>query len=102
MKIIAKSGTRTYLLQASSDEIDLLAGRKICRGDYGDERCEEYILGVTFDITKAFSQIHRNDRRKQEIETVRKTLEGVINSLDIIEPYIEEPKPQEEPNGNNG
>ena len=95
MKIIAKSGTRSYILEATSREIDFLAGRELCQGRYGDERELPYLLGSTFNIVKAFEQIHRNDQRKQEIEMVRKTLEGVINSLDIIEPFIEEPKVDE-------
>jgi hypothetical protein len=92
MKIIAKSGPRAYILEATSDEIDKLAGRLTCKDNYGQENDPLYILGTKFNIINAFTQIYRNGQRKREIEIVRKTLEGVINSLDIIEPFIEEPK----------
>ena len=91
MKVIAKSGTNTFLLEATWQEIDFLAGRQIGFGPEGYHDRGIY-FGTTFDITKAFQQIHRNDQRKQEINVVRKTLEGIINSLDIIGPFIEEPK----------
>lgn len=95
MKIIGTIDSRTVIAELSVKEIDFLAGRMIGEevGYYGNER--KITAGTTFDIVKAFDQIHRNDRRKQEIQTVLKTLEGVLNSLDIIEPFIEEPKVEE-------
>ena len=94
MKIIAKTGEYTFLLEASADEIDRLAGKQIGKaGAYSWQR--DIPFGTEFNIIKAFDQIYRNGQRKREIETVRKTLEGVINSLDIIDPFIEEPQDKE-------
>ena len=95
MKIIATVDNRKFIAELSLEEIDYLAGKKIGedKGYYGNERT--ITSGTTFNITKAFDQIYRNGQRKREIETVRKTLEGVINSLDIIEPFIEEPQDKE-------
>ena len=97
MKIIAKSGTRSYILEATSREIDFLAGREICQGKYGEERELPYLLGSTFNIVKAFEQIHRNNQRKSEVESLRATLKAILVGLDMIEPLIEEPKTEEKP-----
>lgn len=97
MKIIAKSGTRKYLLEATSDEVDALAGRAICRGQYNEERHIEYVIGTNFNITEAFVQIHRNDRRRAQVTNVRETLTAMLTGLDMIEPLIEEPKTEETP-----
>lgn len=93
MKIIGKSGRATFIVEATAQELDKLAGRQLGWSDYSNEQF--MTMGTEFHIEKAFSQIHRNKQRKQEIDTVRKTLEGVLNSLDIIEPFIEEPKVEE-------
>ncbi len=95
MKIIATVGNGNFLAELSYQEIDYLAGKTIgdSGGYYSYDR--KIVSGTKFNIIKAFEQIHRNGSRKQEIEMVRKTLEGIINSLDIIEPYIEEPKVEE-------
>ena len=91
MKIVGTIDTDKFLAEVTVEELDRLAGKKLgTEGNYSWQRIIS--TGTTFDIVKAFDQIHRNNQRKQEIEVVRKTLEGVINSLDIIEPFIEEPK----------
>ena len=97
MKIIARSGVRKYLAELTVEELNYLAGESIGKpfGGYYSNDDYEIKIGTTFNITKAFEQIHRNKQRKGEIITVRKTLEGVINSLDIIDPFIEEPQDKE-------
>jgi hypothetical protein len=96
MKIIAKSGTRTYLLEATSQEIDFLAGYNLCRNSYGQENePPSYVIGQKFNIVKAFEQIHRNNKRKSEVESLRATLKAILVGLDMIEPLIEEPKVEE-------
>ena len=91
MKILANIDNRTFIAEVTIREIDFLAGKKIGsdNGYYATER--DITAGTTFNIVKAFDQIHRNEQRRGEIVTVRKTLEGVINSLDIIDRFIEEP-----------
>jgi hypothetical protein len=95
MKIIAKSSTRTYLLEATSEEVDKLAGRNVCRGKYGDEKELCYVIGTEFNIIEAFDQIHRNDNRRAQVENVRQTLNAILVGLDMIKPLIEEPKTEE-------
>jgi hypothetical protein len=95
MKIIAKSGPRNYILEASSEEIDKLAGTLICKDKYGQEGELIYVVGAKFNILKAFDQIHRNDQRKREIETLRATLNAMLVGLDMIGPLIEETKVEE-------
>jgi hypothetical protein len=96
MKIVGSINGSNFLAELTYQEIKYLAGKEIGyeanHQSYGQRTIPS---GVTFEITKAFEQIHRNDQRKKEIDTVRKTLEGVINSLDIIDPFIEEPKVEE-------
>lgn len=96
MKIVATISSNTFLAEVSASEIDFLAGKRIGReGTYSWDRTIQ--TGTTFNIVNAINQVHHDKRRKVEIETVRKTLEGIINSLDIIEPFIEEPKVEETP-----
>ena len=95
MKIIAKIREGQYLLEATGTEIDLLAGRKVVRGDYGDDRSIEYVVGTQFNIVAAFSQIHRNATRKEDVIRLRQLLNALMVGLDMTEPFIEEPKPPE-------
>ena len=96
MKIVATVSGSTFLAELSASEIDFLAGKRIGReGNYSWERM--IAVGTTFNIVNAINQVHHDKRRKVEIETVRRTLEGIINSLDIIDPFIEEPKVEEKP-----
>ena len=91
MKIIASVDNFRFIAELTAQEIDFLAGKQIgTKEGYYNGRM--ITAGTTFNIVQAFNQIHRNNTRKREIETVRKTLEGVINTLDIIDPFIEEPK----------
>jgi hypothetical protein len=94
LKIIASIDGSKFLAELTVGEIEYLAGRKIGadRGFYGTERT--ITSGTTFNIVKAFDQIHRNEQRKREVETVRATLMGIVNTLDLIGPFIEEPKPE--------
>jgi len=95
MKVIGKSGTRKYLLEATSEEIDKLAGRSVCQGSYHDERQIEYVLGTEFKVIDAFDQIHRNERRLAQVQNLRDTLSSMLTGLEMAEPFIEEPKPEQ-------
>lgn len=96
MKIVATVGDGKFLAEISYQEIDYLAGKKIgdATGYYSYDR--KITSGTTFNIVQAFEQIHRNDRRKNEVESLRATLKAILVGLDMIEPLIEEPKPPEE------
>jgi hypothetical protein len=95
MKIIATVGDGSFIAELSYQEIDYLAGKKIgdATGYYSSDR--KIRSGTTFNIVKAFEQIHRNDRRKNEVESLRATLKAILVGLDMIEPLIEEPKVEE-------
>lgn len=95
MKIIATVGDGSFIAELSYQEIDYLAGKKIgdATGYYSSDR--KIRSGTTFNIVKAFEQIHRNDRRKNEVESLRATLKAILAGLDMIEPLIEEPKVEE-------
>jgi hypothetical protein len=97
MKIIAKSGPNLFLAQLTTKEIDLLAGKQVGEGVGGYYRNEdrEIRFGTTVNIVGAFVQIHRNNQRKREVESLRATLNAMLVGLDMIEPLIEEPKPEE-------
>ena|ERR1700677_1078785 len=94
MKIIATVDDRTFLAQLSVQEVDFLAGKKIGsdKGYYGNERT--ICAGTEFNIVEAFDQIHRNDRRKDDVERLRQGLVFLLNGLDMLKPLIEEPKPE--------
>jgi hypothetical protein len=99
MKIIAKSGINRFFAELTTTEIDLLAGEKIGEGIGGYYRNEDRDIpaGTKFNIVQAFEQIHRNDQRKREVDSLRATLNAMLVGLDMIGPLIEEPKPEEKP-----
>jgi hypothetical protein len=70
-----------------------MVGSKL--GYYDSDR--KICTGTIFNIVKAFEQIHRNDQRKKEIESLRATLNAMLVGLDMIGPLIDEPKPEEKP-----
>lgn len=95
MKIIGTVGYGKFLAEIDFQEIDYLAGRTVgdASGYYAYER--RISSGTTFNITSAFDQIHRNDQRRKEIETVKATLKAVLAGLEMVDPLIEEPKEEE-------
>ncbi len=96
MKVIAKTGDATFLLEATAEEIDRLAGKKIGHHGPSDYSWIRHIqFGTEFAIVPAFDSLYRSNQRKREVETLRATLKGMLNSLDLIEPFIEEPKVEE-------
>jgi hypothetical protein len=96
MKIIAKSGTKLFLAELTAAEIDYLAGRKVGAGvgGYYQNEDREIKPGTTFNIVPAFVQIHRNDQRRAQVQNVRDALTAMLTGLDMIEPLVEEPKPE--------
>ena len=98
MRIIGRSNPFMFLAEISSAEIDLLAGKKIGSGQGEYYSNQERIIptGTVFNIERAFEQIHRNQQRKREIENLRATFNAMLCGLDMIEPFIEEPKPESE------
>jgi hypothetical protein len=96
MKIVGTINSQDFLAQLSAQEIDFLAGKRIGTIEGRYEHIRAIPSGTTFNIVKAFDQIHRNDRRKSEVESLRATLKAILVGLDMIEPLIEEPKPPEE------
>jgi hypothetical protein len=94
MEIVGTWG-RDVLVKATAEECDQLAGKTISfSGNYSWDR--SIVLGTKFDITAAFSQIHRNEKRKEEIDMIRKSLEGAINNLDLVQNFLTEPQPEVE------
>ena len=101
MKVIARVDARKYIVEASLEELAALANKKIVdtehdpEGSYSSSRRDCIAVSTTFEINKAWSQIHRNEKRKGEVFTVKRQLEAIITQLDMIEPFLEEPKPEE-------
>ena len=91
MRILGTINDQSFIAQVSTQEIDFLAGKQIgsSKGYYGER---QICAGTTFNIVEAFNQIHRNDKRKREVESLRATLNAMIVGLDMIEPLIDEPK----------
>jgi glycyl-tRNA synthetase alpha subunit len=96
MKIIATIGDGNFLAELDYREIDFLAGKTVGNksGYYSYDRTIK--SGTTFNIVEAFEQIHRNNQRKSQIETIRQTLNMMLIGLDMVDPLIEEPKVEEE------
>ena len=96
MKIIATVGNGTFIAELTYQEIDYLAGKTVgdSSGYYSYDR--RIPSGTKFNIVEAFEQIHRNNQRKGEIETVKKTLQAVLAGLEMVDSLIEEPKCSED------
>lgn len=99
MKVIARVDARKYIVEASLQELAALANKKITETEPDPEssysRRDFIRVGTTFDINAAWAQIHRNDKRKGEVFMVKRQLEAVITMLDMTEPFLDEPKPEE-------
>ena len=96
MKVVAKTGDATFLLEATADEIDSLAGKKIGNHGPSDYSWIRHInFGLEFDIIPAFDSLYRNNQRKKQVDSLRATLNAIIVGLDMVEPLIEEPKLEE-------
>ena len=91
MRIFGKTAKREYILTATENEVEQLAG-KTMSDPYGGG----IPIGTTFNVTSAIQQVYRNDRRKEQVETIRKSLEAAITCLDMAVPFLEEPKVPEE------
>ena len=97
MKVIAKTAFRTFLVEASVEELDALAGVKVGSDDYhGYQNHREIVLGTTFNICEAWRRLHRDAQRKNDVEIVRQQLQALILGLNIIGPLIEEPETKTE------
>ena len=98
MKIIAKSGPFRFIAEITAKEIDFLAGKQVGVGVGGYYNNEDRSIptGTTFNIVKAFEQIHCNEQRRGQLHTLRQTLQLMLSGLEMIDPLIDEPKPQEE------
>ena len=90
MKVVAQTGGKTFLVSCTAEELDALAGGKIGTeyGCYERRDC----LNVEFKVCSAWNRLNRDDRRLSEVKAVRKQLLNIIEGLDIIEPFIEEPE----------
>ena len=96
MKIIAAKDEYTFIAELSVQEIDFLAGKKIGE-QIGYYNGRKIASGTTFNIVKAFEQIHRNDNRKEQVAQIRQMLKAMVIGLDMADPLIEEPVPEYEP-----
>jgi hypothetical protein len=94
MKIIATIDGGTFIAELSVQEIDFLAGKTIGDKGYYDHN-RTIRSGTTFNIVKAFEQIHRNNNRRHQIENVKQTLKMLLIGLEMVDPLIEEPKPED-------
>lgn len=101
MKVIARVDARKYIVEATLQELAALADKKIT-GDEPDtesgyqySRRECIAVGTTFNINAGWTQINRNDKRKAEVFTVKRQLEAIVAQLEMIEPFLDEPKPEE-------
>ena len=97
MKIVATVDQNVFLAEIRTDEIDLLAGKKVgntcTEGYYNHYRAIP--PGTTFNIVKAFDQIHRNNERKNQVNTLKQTLNMMLVGLEMVDPIIEELKVEE-------
>jgi hypothetical protein len=72
MKIIGTINGYNFLAELTYQEIKFLAGKDIGHEGRNQSYGERTIsVGTTFDITKAFEQIHRNNQRATTSASVR-------------------------------
>jgi len=96
MKIIARVDRQTFLVQITADEMDALAGKSVGNNNYYERSQRDVEMGTTFNISAAWQRLNRDERRKEEVAVIRRQLQNLIEGLDIIEPFIEEPPTKRE------
>lgn len=93
MKVIATM-TGTVLLEATTHEVNALAGKTLYQWSSYHERWElQPRLGTTFDVVKGIEQLHRNAQRLEEVERLKQQLRSLILQLELVEPFMMEPEP---------
>lgn len=97
MKVIGSTSGARYLVEATVDELNMIAGSDISEGaNSGGYHAKQTIrIGTNFAISKGWELINAYNRRKREIATVRKALEGVLQTLEFVEPIMQEPEEAE-------
>lgn len=84
------------IIEASIQEVSSMSGVKFRNGSYDYSSNPIMEVGREFNVMEGFRQIHRNEQRQREIATVRQQLTAIITQLDMVEPFMKEPKLQEQ------
>lgn len=93
MKIVAM-GNGTVILEATTNEVNALAGKNLYQWNSYNERWDfAPKAGTTFSVVEGVSQLHRNAKRVEEVQRLKAHLKSIIDQLDLIEPFMKEPDP---------
>ena len=97
MKIIAL-GNRNVILEASVQEVNMLAGKTLYEwNSYRESWDKAPAPGTVFNVVEGITQLHHNAQRAEEIVRLKRQLQSIILQLELIEPFMKEPPaPQEE------
>ena len=87
MKIIAH-GRDNVIIEASTQEVNLLAGKVLYQWSSYHERWEQQpYIGTTFNVVEGISQLHRNANRLAEVARLKQQLQCIITQLELVEPF---------------
>jgi len=93
MKIIAH-GRDNVIIEASTQEVNMLAGKVLYQWSSYHERWEQQpYIGTIFNVVEGISQLHRNANRLAEVKRLKQQLQCIILQLELIEPFMKEPEP---------
>ena len=93
MKIIGH-GRYTVIMEASVDEVNMLAGKTLYEwSSYYDRWTLQPSVGTAFNVRDGISQIHRNEQRVAEVARLKQQLQSIILQLELVEPFMKEPEP---------
>lgn len=92
MRIIA-IGNKNVILEATTNEVNMLAGKTLYQWDNYREawdRCPA--PGTVFNVVEGITQLHRNEKRIEEVYRLKQQLQSIILQLELIEPFMKEPE----------
>lgn len=100
MKIIA-IGNKNVILEATTNEVNMLAGKNLYQWNSYNERWDYCPApGTVFNIVEGITQLHRNEKRIEEVYRLKQQLQSIILQLELVEPFMKEPELEKEtPNG---
>lgn len=94
MKIIA-TGNDNVILQATTQEVNMLAGTELYRwSNYNRIYDKQPNIGTVFNVVEGISQLHRNTKRIEEVHRLKQQLQSMILQLELVEPFMKEPEPE--------
>ena len=100
MKIIAKAGSSTYLVEATADEIARVAGRGSTFQLSDEQRRRGFDIGSSIPVNEWWDFVDNLKRKEMTLRLLAETMHGLADVVSNAWPAILPPKKTE--GGTNG